>query len=48
MTSPMPDLPEHCPISVTERGEGPAFGDDAFMTVCWCSDPYCMKFYGPT
>jgi hypothetical protein len=46
MSSPMYDLPEHCPIPITKDGEGPAMGDDAVMSVCWCGQHDCMKFYG--
>lgn len=40
------DLPVHLPITVTEDGQGPADTSEAFMTVCWCADPVCTKFYG--
>ena len=39
-------LPVHCPIVVTEDGQGPADNTpEAFMTVCWCADSQCTKFY---
>lgn len=36
MSTPMYDLPEHCPVLVNERGEGPADEVDAVAEVCWC------------
>lgn len=37
----------HFPITVTEKGEGPADGEpEAFATQCWCHKPNCTLFYG--
>lgn len=40
MSSPMFDLPGHCPIGVNENGEGPVSYHDRDFDhwSCWCSD----------
>lgn len=43
MCSPMPDLPEHCPIPIDAQGRGPADPDDTVAIVCWCGAPECPE-----
>jgi hypothetical protein len=46
MSTPMFELPDHFPIPVNADGDGPALDGEAVLTVCWCGNPNCMKFYG--
>lgn len=46
MSTPMYDIPEHFPIEVNSKGQGPADHNEAVLTVCWCGDSNCTKFYG--
>ncbi len=45
MSSPMTEVPEHCPISVNSSGQGPETDlREISWWVCWCSDPQCQLF----
>jgi len=41
MSTPMWDLPEHCPMPVLADGRGPAPDNLAHHVVCWCASPSC-------
>lgn len=43
MASPMYDVGDHFPITVTEAGGGPADNRDTVDIVCWCSDASCEQ-----
>lgn len=41
MSTPMYDIPEHCWISLTEQGNGPAYDEEFDHWGCWCGDTAC-------
>lgn len=45
MSSPMFEIPEHFPIDVNEKGEGPETDPDKVVAVvCWCGNKWCRKY----
>lgn len=45
MSSPMYDIPEHFPLPVNSRGQGPEEDLSKIVSwVCWCPDSLCPQF----
>lgn len=46
MSTPMFDLPNHFPMGVNAKGEGPVMKDEPEYDheECWCGDSTCTRY----